>query len=116
MNILTAKYSSITPKQVDELKNKVCRQIFFLLLLVDPKTKDKYTHVDVEEAIENLLYELNGMNEILQHPLNIIVAMSYLESALSEYRKNEQLNFARYRKLVLDAGARIKEVELDANS
>lgn len=111
---MIAKYSSITPEQIEALKKKVCKQIFFLLVVVDPKSSEKYTHIDVDAAISNTLYELNGMNEILQH-LNIVVAMSYLESARSEYKK-DNFDFATYRKLILDAGAKIKEVVVDADT
>jgi hypothetical protein len=115
MGISMAKYSSISVEQAEALKEKIRKQIFFLLIIVDPKTKDNYKHVNVEAAFENMLLELNGANEIFMKPLEVIMAMTLLESALNEYKK-EPFDFTTYRKLILDAGSKIKEVVVDANT
>lgn len=115
MGTSMVKYSSISVEQAEALKEKIRKQIFFLLIIVDPKTKDQYKHVDVEAAFSNMLLELNGVNEVFMKPVEVALSMALLESALNEYKK-EPFDFYTYRKLILDAGSKIKEVVVDANT
>ena len=42
------KYGAFKTKQVREIKETMRKQIFFLLLLADPKTKGQYPDVDIK--------------------------------------------------------------------
>lgn len=99
--------------QITEAKNDLRSKIFFLLLYVDPKTKDNYKNIEVEKAFDILLRSIGGLNELFNYPVEIVRVMELLEAALIEY-KNPNFQFSIYRKLVLDAGSevlKIKEVE-----
>lgn len=107
------KYGEFPPRQAAEYKEKMRKQIFFLLLIVDPNTKDEYGDVDVEEAFDNVLRTFGGFNELLGCPMQMVVVLSMLSAARMELRKKD-FSFGIYRKLILDAGSevlKIKEVE-----
>lgn len=106
------KYGEFSGNQISEAKKYIRKHIFFLLLIVDPKTKDEYKNIDVFEAFDNELTKLAGMNSILFEPPELVRVMSLLEAALIEYQ-NYNFSFSKYRKLILDAGnevLKIKEV------
>ena len=106
------KYGNFDDNQVSKATYDLRKKIYFLLLLVDPKTKDQYPYADVEQAFMDLFRKLSGMNELLFYPKELVSVNSLLEAALMEYRKPD-FDFQVYRKLVLDAGSevvRIKEV------
>ena len=107
---MTYKYGEFTQKQMSETKEKLRKQIYFLLLLVDPKTKENYCDVDVNAAYSNILYKLSGLNSILGEPQELVCIISLLESALIEYN-SQDFDFKIYRKLVLDAGAKVLEIK-----
>ena len=107
------KYGSFTNEQIALTKNEIRKQIFFLLLCADPKTKDMYSYVNLNEAFNGLLYKLGGLNSILGEPQELVDIISLLEEALIKYNDSE-FDFKIYRKLILNAGAltnNIKEVD-----
>ena len=106
------KYGNFTETQMLLTKRSLRKQIFFLLLCVDPETKDNYTHVDVGEAFEGLLYKLDGLNSILGEPQEIVDTISLLEEALIKYKEPE-FNFRTYRRLILSAGSLIDDIRED---
>lgn len=109
---MKTKYGEYSSAQVSSIKHSIQKSIFFLLLYVDPETRDNYPNIDVNEAFRSLQLWLNGLNSILLEPPELVRTMSYLESAMQIY--NGDFDFMRYRKLILDAGAeimKIKEVE-----
>ena len=109
---MKTKYGKYSSAQVSSIKHSIQKSIFFLLLYVDPETRDNYPNIDVNEAFRSLQFRLNGLNSILLEPPELVRTMSYLESAMQIY--NGDFDFMRYRKLILDAGAeimKIKEVE-----
>ena len=109
---MKTKYGNYSSQQISSIKHSLQKSIFFLLLYVDPDTRDKYPNIDVNEAFRSLQLRLNGLNGILLEPPELVKTMSYLESAMQIY--NGDFDFMRYRKLILDAGAeimKIKEVE-----
>lgn len=108
------KYSSITAEQAGMLIERLRKKIYFLLIILDPKTKENFRHIKVEEAFDNVMCELNGANEIFMHPFEIITTMTCLEAAFVEYKKPD-FDFSIYRKLLLEAGSKIKEVDVSAN-
>ena len=110
---MKAKYGTCSPKQISSIKQSIRKSIFFLLLYVDPNTKQEYPNIDVADAFRSLQYRLNGLNSILLEPPELIETMSLLETAWNEY-ESEDFDYSRYRKLILDAGAqimRVKEVD-----
>lgn len=107
------KYGTFTNNQIALTKAEIRKQIFFLLLCADPKTKDEYEYVNLNEAFNGLLYKLGGLNSILGEPQELVDVISLLEEALIIYNK-PTFNFKIYRKLILNAGAltnNIKEVD-----
>lgn len=104
------KYGHYSPSQIHSTKLSLQKSIFFLLLYVDPKTKDEYPNTDVIEAFRNLQYKLNGLNSILLEPQELVNTMALLESALIEYQ-SERFDWTQYRKLILDAGSEIMKVK-----
>lgn len=106
------KYGEFSDNQMQTIKQRIRKRIYFLLLIVDRKTRDDYKNVDVIEAFNSELLKIGGLNSLLDEPPELVTVLSLLEAALLEY-KNEDFSFTRYRKLVLDAGnevLKIKEV------
>lgn len=104
------KYGEFSKNQISLTKQRLRREVFFLLLCVDPKTKDEYQDVDVNAAIRGVLYKLGGLNSVLFEPPALVLAISLLEEALIQYSKSD-FDFFVYRKLILDAGAQILKIE-----
>lgn len=106
-------YGDFTQSQIAETKKKMRKQIFFLLLIVDPKTAEEYK-VDVVDVFQNALWTFGGLNDLLGYPKELVTIMSWLDEAFLEYQKGDEFQFGKYRKLILDAGnevLKIKEVD-----
>lgn len=106
-------YGNFSKKQVDKLIKSIRGSIFFLLVSVDPETKDDYKDVDVDKNFDYIFNRLNGLNKLLIDRVELVDVMSMLHSARLEYQ-NPDFDFKVYRKLILDAGAeviRLKEGE-----
>ena len=103
------KYGNFTETQMLLTKKSIRKQIFFLLLCVDPETKDNYAHIDVGEAFKGLLYKLDGLNSVLGEPQELVDAISLLEEAFIKYNE-PKLNFRTYRRLILSAGSLIDAI------
>lgn len=111
--MLSYKYGKFDGEQIKHTKICIKRQIIFLLICVDERTKKDYINVDVNEAFTNLFTWLNGLNEILSYPAELVRVIALLEEARKEYAKKD-FDFSRYRKIILDANAeavRIKECD-----
>ena len=106
---MNGKYGYYSPNQISSIITGIRKSIFFLLLCVDPQTRDEYPDVDVKKAFRNLQYKLNGLNGILLEPPELVETMSLLEAALQEL-ECEYFDWQKYRKLILDAGAQIMKV------
>lgn len=102
------KYGEFSDEQMIWSRDKIRKSIFFLLLIVDPKTKHEYDNINVNAVFDNLLYKLGGMNSLLGEPKEFVNVMSLLERALMEWNDPE-FKFPVYRKLILDAGAEINK-------
>ena len=112
---MITKYGNYSSTQLESIKSSIRKSIFFLLLYVDPNTKDEYPDIDVPGAFRSLQYRLNGLNSILLESPELMETMSLLEAALEEYSRKE-FDWKTYRKLVLDAGAQVMRLkEGDAN-
>lgn len=104
------KYGELPSHQIKSAKIYLRRNIFYLLLYVDPKETVKYQGVDVNQAFQNVLCQLVGFNNILREPPELLIVMSYLESAKVLYN-SDKFDFHQYRKLILDAGSKLMEVK-----
>ena len=104
------KYGECPVEQIQSLKTQMRKRIFFLLLCVDKETREKYQDVDVVSAIENLIVEFNGLNELLEYPPELLRVMSLLLAAKQEFTK-EDFSYAEYRRLILGAGAEVLKIK-----
>ena len=104
------KYGACNSKQISSIKRQLQKDIFYLLLYVDPKEQIKFQHVDVNKAFDNVFAQLVGFNKILFEPPEILQTMNLLESARTLYNSVD-FSFSRYRKLILDAGSKIMQVK-----
>ena len=103
-------YGSYNNEQFEQYKIQLHKEMFWLLLYKDPKTKDKYKNIDFEKYFVNLMKKLDGLNEILLCPVEMISIMSLLQAALIESR-NDHFNYQVYRKLILDAHALVDKIK-----
>lgn len=97
------KYGDFSEEQISSITKEIRKQIFFLLLIADPKNNSEYKNINVNDAFNDLMYQLDGMNELLLYPTKLVKVMSLLEKAHSLYMQ-DNFDFLIYRKLVLDAG------------
>lgn len=104
------KYGEFSSNQISEIKEYIRKRIFFLLLIVDPKTKDEYRNVNVCEAFDCELRKIGGLNSILFEPPELVRVLSLLEAALIEWN-NPQFEWQKYRKLILDAGNEVLKIK-----
>ena len=104
------KYGEFTQNQISETKEYLRRKIFFLLLYVDPAKAGEYKNVNVDEAIESALCLIGGFNDLLGCPQEIVTVQSLLDAALMEHKKAD-FDWKKYRKLILDAGNKVKMIK-----
>lgn len=104
------KYGEFSSNQIADTKKYIRKRIFFLLLIVDPDTRDEYKHVNVREAFDNELRKIGGLNSILNEPPELVRVISLLEAALIELN-SEDFTYSKYRKLILDAGNEVTKIE-----
>jgi hypothetical protein len=104
------KYGTFSQSQFEKYKTKLHKNLFWLLLYKDPKTKDKYAGINFEAYIDGLLIKIDSLNELLFYPSEIVEITVLLQAAKQETQK-EDFNYAAYRKLVLDAHALIDQIK-----
>lgn len=103
------KYGEFADMQLSEIKEILRKQIFFLLLVAeDLEAKEKFPKVDLVQANTTLLWRISGLNELLGEPTELVIVLSLLEEAKNTITDN--FNFAKYRKLILDAGAEVMKI------
>lgn len=98
-----------TSEQIENEKKLLRKKIFYLLLVVDPKTANEHSNVDIEAAFEDLFSDLDGLNEIFSYPVEMVNVAKKLAKALKEF-KSSDFDFKKYRKLVLDAGSEVTKI------
>ena len=108
--MIPTKYGSYSSTQLSTTKEFIRKQIFYLLLYVDPNTCNEYSNGNVTQAFKGLQYKLAGLNSILLESPHLVSVMSLLEAALLEYQTDD-FNFQAYRKLILDAGNEILKID-----
>lgn len=100
---------NFTAEQIENEKKLLQKKIFYLLLIVDPDTADRYPNVDVEAAFEDLFSDLDGLNEIFSHPTEMVNIAKKLAKALKIFQSDD-FQYKKYRKLVLDAGSEVVKI------
>lgn len=102
-------YGHFDDLQIEEYKEKLHKEMFWLLLYKDPKTKDEFKNVDFEKYFINLMEKIDGLNTLLFYPVEIVAIMSLLQAALNETRSDD-FNYRSYRKLILDAHSLVDKI------
>jgi hypothetical protein len=102
-------YGNFSHEQMENYKVKLHKDLFWLLIYKDPKTKEEFANVDFDKYFDGIMRRINGLNELLFRPTEIVTIMCLLEAALIETRK-EDFDYLAYRKLVLDAHAQIDKI------
>lgn len=95
-------YGEFDSEQFAEYKEKLHKKMFWLLLYKDPKTMGEYVGVDFDQYFHTLMKELNGLNDILLRPSQLIETMTILQAAYNETLAGD-FNYQKYRKFILDA-------------
>jgi hypothetical protein len=95
--------------QIEATKKRMRSQIFYLLLYVDKREAENYEHVNVVQAIDNVLTWFSGLNVALNYPPALVKVISLLEAAKTEYERPD-FDFGKYRKLILDAGNEVLKI------
>ena len=95
-------YGHFDDLQIEEYKEKLHKEMFWLLLYKDPKTKDEFKNVDFEKYFINLMKKIDGLNTLLFYPVEIVSILCLLQAAFNE-TKTEPFDYLSYRKLILDA-------------
>lgn len=114
MNNIHYKYGDFTGLQIKEVKKKMRKQIFFLLILVDPNTSGQFRNVDAGSAIEDVLRTYGSLNNLLGYPKEFVDVMVLLNAAYLEYQKgSEGFEWSVYRKNILDAGSAVLSIKED---
>lgn len=103
-------YGSFDKDQFERFKTKLHKELFWLLLYKDPKTKEQYQNVNFEKYFDGLMRKINGLNELLFYPTEIVSIMSLLQAAFQETRE-ESFNYLIYRKLILDAHSLVDKID-----
>lgn len=112
MEELHYTYGDFSGLQIQEIKKKMRKQIFFLLKIVDPKCSGEYKGIDVDSAIENVLRTYGSLNSLLGYPEEFVNVMVMLNAAYQEYQKgSEEFQWPVYRKLILDAGHAVLSIK-----
>lgn len=106
------KYGEFTDMQISEIKEILRHRIFFLLLVAEDEAKNnkvEYPHIDLMKANTSLLWRISGLNELLGNPIELVTVLSLLEEA-NNIIDNQNFDFEKYRKLILDAGAEVIKI------
>lgn len=112
MEALHYTYGDFSNLQIKEIKEKMRKQIYFLLVIVDPNTAKDYKGIDVGAAIENVLKTYGSLNNLLGYPKEFVNVMVMLNAAYMEYQKgSNEFEWAVYRKLILDAGHAVLSIK-----
>lgn len=103
------KYGDFADMQISDVINYLRKRIFFLLLYAeDLESKTNFPNVDLKQANTSLLWRISGLNSLLGEPKELVTVLSLLEEANNTITEN--FDFAKYRKLILDAGAEIIKI------
>lgn len=100
------KYGEFADKQISEIKKILRKRIFFLLVVAEDNSK--FPDIDLLKAHTTLMWKISGLNRLLEEPVEIVTVLSLLEEAKNNLETD--FEFAKYRKLILDAGAEVSNI------
>lgn len=109
IKMIPYKYGNFEKEQMEQFKVKLHKELFWLLIYKDPKTCEEYTNINFDKYYDGVMRKIDGLNELLFYPTEIISIMSLLEAALIETKK-ENFNYKAYRKLILDTHALVDKI------
>lgn len=112
VNKMIHKYGNFPDKQFNEYKVKLHRDLFWLLLYKDPETSGDFANVDFNKYFTGLMRKIDGLNELLFYPSEIIEIMIHLEAAYKLTRCDD-FDYSTYRKLILDAHSIVDRIHDD---
>lgn len=96
------KYGTFPDRQFNNYKVRLHKDLFWLLLYKDPKTASDFADVDFNKYFIGLMRRIDGLNELLHYPPEIIDILIHLEAAYG-LTKDDNFDYSAYRKLILDA-------------
>ena len=109
------KYGEFADMQISDITKYLRKRIFFLLLYAeDMESKVNFPNVDLKQANTSLLWRISGLNELLGKPKELVTVLSLLEEA-NNIINDQNFDFAKYRKLILDAGAEVIKIAPSSN-
>jgi len=98
------KYGEFKSEQVHDYKKRMHSLVHWLLIYAEEEnpTIDKY--------FETVQTKLNGLNELIGYPTQLIEIMALVESAKLEYH-SDCYEHSKYRGFILDAHELIDRIE-----
>lgn len=89
------KYGEYTREQFHGYKKRMHSLIHWLLIYAEEKESN------LNNYFNKVQYKLNGLNELINYPVQLVEIMNLVESAKIEYNK---INYDHsvYRKIILD--------------
>lgn len=89
------KYGEYPNEQFNEYRKRIHNLVHWLLIYAEEKNPN------LNNYFTKVQYKLDGLNELINHPSQLIEIMNLVESARIEYNK---VNYSHsvYRKIILD--------------
>ena len=103
------RYGNFPDSQFNQYKKKLHKDLFWLLLYKDPKTSEQFQNVNFDKYFVGLMRKIDGLNDLLMNPVELIEIMSLLQAAYKE-TSYEFFDFSVYRKLILDAHSLVDKI------
>jgi len=97
------KYGVLPDEQFEAYKKRIHSLVHWLLIYAEEENPI------LDGYFDKVQYKLNGLNELLNYPTQMIEIMNLIESARIEYKK-ENHNYKVYRKIILDAHELIDDI------
>ena len=94
---MTYKYGVYPSNQFQSFKKRLHSWVHWFLIYVEQNEP----HENVNKYFTKIQYEINGLNELLNHPAQVVEIMTLLESAKIEYNKPD-FDYRVYRKIIFD--------------
>lgn len=89
------KYGEYPKEQFHDYKKRLHSLVHWLLIYAEEDTDI------LDDYFEKVQYKLNGLNELISYPTQLVEIMNLIESAKIEYNKGNY-NHDIYRKTILD--------------
>lgn len=104
MNSMECKYGYFTNDQMNEYKKRLHSLVHWLLIY------QENNNPNTEKYFQKVQYKLNGLNELLMYPSQLVEIQALVEAALIEYKKKEECDHSTFRKCILDAHEMIDRI------